>query len=128
MTIIYDNAFLIFIVMLVNSLIYLSNQTEISIKVYSYMGYILLASLGIFISICVCSNWITGQGMTSFALFVYICAHSVFSVLSIFYILKKYFQCEKWYPRILFSLLTIFLYDIPTAVGLVLVVILYRFH
>lgn len=125
---IHNSVFLVSIIIFVETLMHLSRQITISIKIYKYIAYVLLISTGIFICVFTYTRWITGNGMSSMALFVYVCIHSIIATMCICYIIKKNFQCTTWYPYIIFSLLTISLYTIPIFLGTGLVIVLYGLH
>jgi len=111
----------------IGSLVYLKLQKQITSKIYLYIIYVLLFSIAIFFAAFCISRWIGNNFPSeSFIAFIFICVITCF--VSIIYILKKQFKCTAWFPRILFTLLTLSLYYIPTSLGLLLILVVFDLH
>jgi len=115
------------IVLFIATLIYLRTQKQITASIYKYIGYILLSSVAIFFALFSIAYWLANSD-SSYLFFILIFIYAIICFTSIIYILKKYFQCTTWFPRLLFALFTLSLYYIPTLLWLFLAVVVFDLH
>jgi len=111
----------------IGSLVYLKCQKQITSKIYLYIIYVLLFSVAILFGMLSIPYWL-GYNGSSYLFFVFIFIYALTCFTSIIYVLKKHFKCTAWFPRILFTLLTLSLYYIPYLLGVFLSIVVYDLH
>lgn len=97
-------------VLFISSIIYLFSQKQITAKIYLHIVSILI----IFSVIMTIIRFFDNSNESYF--FIIVPGYIISCFLSIYYILKKYFQCVAWLPRLLFSFLAISMFYIPFVI------------
>jgi len=112
------------IALLTGTFLYLLNHAQVTKSIYKYIGYILLGGIIIYI-VEFAFAYRLGYGASIYSYLFFIFLYIIACGASMTYVFKKHFQYATWFPRILFTLLAISLYYLPTYFGMVLAVIIY---
>ena len=124
MDIIFSEIVFISIGLLIGTIAYIALKKQIKIGIYKYIAYILLASIALWFGVFSFSYCLEkGDSLYFFLTFVFI--YIAVCIISMRYILKKYFQCTSWFPHLLFTTFAVSIYYIPILLGLLLAVLIF---